>query len=194
MLKYATVLVGFALLAACGSPEYTSSSTGGSSPTAYRAIDVSAPTIKNDTYSPDIKVKTGEAERGAAGYGRGTEAWALFANVNKQSGAVVTYVQWVEVYWDKEWRFFSRASTNKGQPLSFDKVDRSVSRCSSGSCIYSETYNIMMPAAELRSGAKDGISFKIYSKSGAERIINIPAEIVAQFNEKVAEAQKMRKP
>lgn len=192
MRTIATIAASAAfVLVAC---EPMPSSYSGNSPsTAYRAVDLTTATIKNDSYSPTIQVKTDEAERGAPGYGRGTEAWALIAKIDKQTGAVVSYVQWLEVYWDKEWRFFSRASTNKGQSLSFDTVDRSVSKCSSSGCIYSETYNIMMPAAELRSGAKDGINFKIYSKTGAERVISIPAEIVAQFNEKVVEAQKMRK-
>lgn len=183
-----------ATLAACAPPPSSYSGSTYSSPSAgFRASDLSAPTIKDDSYSPNIQVRATGGERGSPGEGQGIELWGLFANINKQSGAVVTYVQWSDAYWDKEWRFYSRASTNKGQQLSFDTVDRTVSKCSYGTCIYAETYNIMMPAAELRSGAKDGISFKIYSKTGVERVITIPAEIVAQFNEKVSEAQKMRK-
>lgn len=196
MRSIATIAAAFAALtlAGCAPPPPSFIRDGAYvASTEYRATDLAAPTIKNDSYSPNIQVRATGGERGSPGQGKGIELWGLFANINKQTGATVTYVQWSDAYWDSSWRFYSRASTNKGQSLSFDTVDRTVSKCSSSGCIYSETYNIMMPAAELRSGAKDGVNFKIYGKNGDERVITIPAEIVSQFNEKVAEAQKMRK-
>lgn len=194
MLRLSTVTFAVVVLAGCATPpSYSSSPSYGSSSTQYQESDLSPPTIKNDQYSPSIQVRSEGGKRGQVSQGKGVEIWGLFANVGRQSGAVVTYVQWGEVYWDKAWRFYSRASTNKGQSLSFDTVDRKVTRCSHGTCVYSETYNIMLTSADMRAGAKDGISFKIYGREGDERVITIPASIVEQFNEKVVEAQKLRK-
>jgi len=44
----------------------------------------------------------------------------------------------------------------------------------------------------MQAGARDGVSFKIYGKSGQERIIDLPANLIANFNEKMVEAAKTR--
>lgn len=191
MIRTATVLALSALaLAACApAPTYAPSGV----PTSYAsANDVSAPIITNDSYSPTIKVEAGGGKKTDAS--ANSEIWGLYGRVTKKSGATVAYVQWGEVYADREWRFYNRASTNKGEVLSFETVERKVSKCYPrlGECTYSEAYNIMIPPSLLKTGATDGISFKVYSRNGQEKIVNVPAEIVGQFNGKLAEAQKMR--
>jgi hypothetical protein len=141
----------------------------------------------------DHRCKNQCRRKRASWAGKGTELFGLYAKINKASGAIVTYVQWSEVYWVQEWRFYSRASNSNGQSYSFDRVSRDVSKCGRGTCIYSETYNIGIPAADLRAGAKDGVSFKIYGKNGDERVINLSPALIEEFNAKVAEAVKLRK-
>lgn len=195
MKRIATIAVLAALAGCAPPPSYNSSNvyTGSVSPSrAATATDLSSPTIKNDPYKPSIEVRAEGAEKTDADLN--AEIWGLYGKVDKKTGAVSTYVQWGEVYGDRAWRFYSSASTNKGESLSFTQVERNVSKCFPrlGQCTYSEVYNITIPQALLRSGAKDGISFKIFGKSGSERIVNIPADVVAQFNTKIAEASKMR--
>ncbi len=148
------------------------------------------PTIGFDSYSPTIDVRTEAGQRGQAPYG--IEVLGLYAKINKSTGATVAYLQWSEAYTDSNWRFYNRASTDKAKPLSFDQVDRTVGRCGAGTCVYSETYNIMLPLADLEAGTTDGLRLKIYGKSGEERIVVLPGFTIRPFMAKVAEAQAMR--
>jgi hypothetical protein len=73
-------------------------------------------------------------------------------------------------------------------------VTRDVSSCSRYTgCIYNETYNIYIPSADMQAGATSGVSFKIYSRGGLERVIDLPPDLIADFNAKMAEAAKMRR-
>lgn len=153
--------------------------------------DPSDPTIERDQFSPVIKVVAKGGERSE---GSDSQIYGLYGAIDKKSGATTTYVQWGEVYGSTDWRFYVRASNDKAQPLSMKEVQRNVGRCfSTGRCVYTEVYNIMIPAADLKSGATEGASFKLYAKNGEQRIVKLPAELISKFNEKMAEAQRDRK-
>lgn len=164
---------------------------------AIRVSSYSAPTsanpssasIKNDNYSPTIDVQTEVVKRGAP---PNTEVYLLYGKIDRSSGKATAFVQWGEVYADKGWRFYSRASNSKGQSYELAQVSRNVSSCSRSGCVYSETYNIYLPQGDLRAGSKEGISFKIFGKNGDERIVSLSPSLIAEFNEKMAEAAKMR--
>jgi hypothetical protein len=178
-------------LAACGSPSstYNYSSAGYTTAAAPKNSDPSGPVIKNDPYSPAIEVEMGGGKR----EGNGTQIYGLYGAIEKKAGTTRTYVQWAEVYSGSEWRFYSRASNNQGAPLEFKQVDRKVASCSGrGSCVYDETYNVYLTPTQLRQGAVDGLSFKIFGRNGDERIVSLPAAAVSAFNEKMAEAAKSR--
>jgi hypothetical protein len=169
----------------CYDPGY-----GGGGSSSYADQEPYNPWIKEDAYSPAIQVATNEGERGG---GYNVERYALFGLIDRKSGAARTYVQWAEIYVDKAWRFYYRASNNRGEPYEFKQVSRDVGSCSPYSgCVYTEMYNVYIPAQDMKAGMNDGISFKIFGKSGEERIINLSAGLVAAFNEKMAEAAKMR--
>lgn len=157
---------------------------------APRNSDPTAPSIKNDRYSPTIDVKTEGGERGA--HPTGVELYGLYAKIDRSTGKVTAYVQWSDVYTDRAWRFYNRASNDKGQRYDFDKVDRSVSSCSYGTCVYAETYNIQIPQVDIRAGARNGVNFKIFSQTGQERVIQLSAELLREFVGKLDEAQKVR--
>jgi hypothetical protein len=190
MTRFATAVGYLACLVGCAGGAPTSYSPNSASSSTYEQSQPYTPTIENDPYSPTIDVTTKAGQTGQAG--PGIQISVLFAKIDKKSGAVVTGVQWGEVYIDSEWRFYSRASSSKGQAYTFSRVDNKVSKCSSGTCVYSETDNIMIPAADHKSGAVDGISFKIYGRKGDERVVALPATLIEEFNAKVAEAVKMR--
>jgi hypothetical protein len=192
LIAGSTVCLVLPLLAGCYDAGGSYAAPSSAAP-SYRDYPPTGPSIVNDSYSPTIKVKTESGQRGGPA-SSGTEIYGLYATVDRKSGAVVSYVQWGEVYGDRSWRFYSRASTDKAEPLSVDQVDRSVGRCfpNLGECTYSEVYNIKIPEKLMKAGAADGIRFKIYGRNGDERIVMIPAMTVAPFNEKVAEAVKLR--
>jgi hypothetical protein len=186
------------MLVCCGMAGCYSTSPSYPTRTSYSSAAYSAPKsvspsnfrIKADAYSPAIDVTCDPGERGSVP--AGTEIYGLYGKIDRASGRSTTFVQWGEVYTDRDWRFFSRASNDKGQSLDFDKIDRKVSSCSRGTCVYSETYNIYLSSADLRTGASQGISFKIYGRKGDERIVNLPADMVREFNSKLAEAMRQR--
>ena len=142
--------------------------------------------IKSDPYSPTINVETDVAET----KGNGTQIFALAGQIDRKTRERTVFVQWGEVYSARAWRFYSRASDDTGTPLRFLQVSRKVSSCPGGTCIYNETYNVYLTPAMIQRGASQGISFKVYSRNGDERIVNIPASTVAEFNSKMAEAAK----
>ena len=139
------------LLSAAGCyapPSYQASSPSAGLPAVNS--EPTTPTIKQDAYATSINV---EARGGEQTAGSTSQLFGLYGTINKKTGATVVYVQWAEIYAAPEWRFYSRASTNKGQELSMATVDRKVGNCHrTGNCIYTETYNIMMPAADLKAG------------------------------------------
>ena len=191
ILKPLIALFLVPVVAACGGGNsYSSYPSSASYSKPPKNSDPSSPTIKNDNYSPSIEVNTEPGERGAP---PNIEIFGLFGKVERSSGKATAYVQWNELYIDKEWRFYTRASSSKGQPYQFNQVGRDVSKCDRYTgCIYSETYNIYLPPSDLRGGANEGISFKIYSKNGQERVVRLSPSLVTEFNEKMAEAAKMR--
>lgn len=193
MRVIATGVAAVLVLAGCYGPTPTYSSySGGGSNYARPDTAPSSPSIKEDAYNPSIEVETDIGERKSPG--GGTEIYGLYAKIDRASGVVVTYVQWSTIYTSSEWLFFSRASSSQGKAYDFRQVNRKVSSCSRYSgCVYTETYNIYIPAQDMRTGAKSGISFKIYGKTGAERVIDLSADLVAAFNSKVDEATKGRK-
>lgn len=165
-----------------------------SAPSSYRDYEPFAASIKaDDPYATFIKVATEPGERGGAEVGA-IETYGLYATIDKKTGSVVRYVQWSEVYSDRNWRFYSSAATNRGEALSFKEVDRSVNSCSPalGTCIYTEVYNIMMPAGVLADAAKNGLNFKVTGRRGDVRVLHISARTVQQFNDEVASAEKRR--
>jgi len=169
-------------------PEYnrtSSSSAYFGSPGSPATVPTNA-TIKNDQYSPTINVETDIART----TGNGTQIFVLGGRIDRKSREKTAFVQWGEVYNAKAWRFYSRASDDTGTALRFVQVGRNVSSCSGGTCVYSETYNVYLTPAMLQRGASSGISFKIYGRNADERIVNIPASTIAEFNAKMVEAAK----
>jgi hypothetical protein len=189
-LSMRSAVAALACLAASGCYDPGSTYAGGGSSSSYTSQEPYSPWIIEDAYSPAIKVATNAGERGG---GYNVEKYALFGLIDRKSGAARTYVQWAEIYVDKGWRFYYRASNDKGEPYEFSQVARDVGNCSPYSgCVHTETYNIYIPARDMKAGAKDGISFKIFGKDGSERIINLNADLVAAFDEKMIDAAKMR--
>lgn len=192
MLNHRICAVLFAVfLAGCQSPHATTYSTGGSPAYSLRDpdIDPTVPSIKEDKFSPFIKVET---EVGRKQNNKGSQMYSLNGAIDRKNGVTVTFVQWVEVYSAKEWRFYYRASDDSGTSLDFHKVARNVSSCTSGiGCVYDEVYNIYFTPAQIKAAKTNGLLFKIYGKRSDERVVNIPANVVAEFDAKMIEARQL---
>lgn len=155
--------------------------------------DPQSPTIKNDPYSPTIKVVT---EPGTHRNNLGSEHHALNAMVSRSDGSAIAYVE-LEVHHTYSARASAlpplRASNDRAQPYRVVELTPSWYCGRPDECDVQQIYRIQIPFADLKRGATEGIRFKVYGLSrNKDRIIEIPASLVVQFNEKLAEAQKMR--
>lgn len=153
------------------------------------APDPHSPTIENDPYSISIDITTESATRRSPDL---SQVYNLLSKTHRKGDVTLAYVQWSAIYTDRTWRFYNRASNDKGQSYDFREVARDVHRCSSSRCLYNETYNIVIPPADLRRGATEGIRFKIYARNGGDVLVEIPASLVSQFNKELAEVRKIR--
>ena len=167
------------------SPNYSYAASTSAAP---KNTDPSTVTIKQSAYATSIEVESDVGERA----GDGTTIYLLAGSIDKKTGAVRTFVQWGEIYTARDWRFYSRASTNKSEPLEFNEVSRKVSSCSRGSCVYNEMYNVYFTPAQMRQAGSAGLDFKVFGRRGDERVVTIPAAVVADFNAKMVEAAKLR--
>jgi len=187
MSRTLCLFVGAALSACVTDTHEANSPTGRYAPELpYDAV------IVYDRFSPAIEVKMTPGKRGQAP--DGTEIISLNGQIDRKTGSTLTWVSWTEVYTDRQWRFYSRASSDKGKALSMKEVDRSVHRCSSGTCVYSETYSVMVPLPDLEAAmAGGGIKFKLYGKLGDERLVHLPAFSLKPFVGKVEEARQYQR-
>ncbi|MCA0246374.1 MAG: hypothetical protein LCH93_07125 [Proteobacteria bacterium] len=179
-------------ISACSPPPPSPSRASGSPTSTARSSDTydpHSPHIESDPYSTTIDVKTKSATRKGTEV---TEVYGLYSKTLRKGNATRVYVQWSAIYSDRTWHIYNRASNDKGQSYDFQEVERDVGSCRSQRCVYRETYNIIIPLADLKRGATDGIRFKIYARSGDSAVVELPASLIVQFNEKFAEAQKMR--
>lgn len=185
------LLAAVVAISACSPPPPSPSRASGSPTSAARsstAYDPHSPYIENDPYSTSIDVKTKAALRDTVEL---TQLYALRGRVDRETGRTLALVQWSAVYTRHTWHFYFKASNDRGQSYDFREVNREVRACPNR-CVYAETYNIFIPLADLQRGATDGIRFKIYARSGDSAVVELPASLIVQFNEKLAEAQKMR--
>lgn len=179
-------------LSACSPPPPNSAAVPAAAASAARPSDASdphSPSIRNDPDSISIDVVTKPATRKSAGL---DEVYLLLSKTHRKGDATLVYVQWTAVYAAHASRSYNRASGDNVRSYDFQELDRKVGHCGSSGCVYGETYNITIPPADLKRGASEGIRLKIYARNGDEVVVQLPASLIAEFNAKLAEVQKMR--
>lgn len=154
--------------------------------------DPQSPTIRNDPYSPTLKVVT---EPGTHRNNLGREHHSLDAMVSRNDGSAIAYVE-LEVHRTRSaWASALpplRASNDRAQNYRVVEAPPSWYCGRPDECDVRQLYRIQIPFADLKRGATEGIRFKVYGlSSNKDRIIEIPASLIVQFNEKLAEARKL---
>lgn len=169
------------LLTGCGS--YQTSGYGGySAPTIAKPTAPALPiTVKDDAYRPTIEF---DSEAGHGGYTGDATLWGIYGSMDRKTKARRYYSQWSNVYDDRAWRFFQSAGSSKGERLEVSSINRNVVSCTGyrySGCAYSETLNVYFTEAQMRRGAKEGLSVKMFARSGSEKTFDVPADVVAQL-------------
>lgn len=194
-ILFAALFAATVALSACSPPPPDSAVVPAAAAGAARSSDAPdphSPSIRNDPDSISIDVVTEPATRKSAGSTGLDEVYLLLSKTHRKGDATLVYVQWTAIYAAPASRSYNRASSDNARPYDFQELDRKVGHCGSSGCVYGETYNITIPPADLKRGASEGIRFKIYARNGDDVVVQLPASLIAQFNEKLAEVQKMR--
>ncbi len=80
-----------------------------------------------------------------------------------------TYQIYVMDYYSGEWRFYSHAFDEDGNPLDFTQISRDVGSCSRyGGCSHYEHVGINVTRKYLEKRAERGVRFKVSGKAGEE--------------------------
>jgi hypothetical protein len=182
-MRAAAIFLCLMALAGCAD-----SASGPHAPLA-QSQPMTAPALKNDAAAPMIEVATSE---GVYPRADGTELVRLVGETDRVTDKQRVYVDWGETYTGKDWRSYYKAAGDTAQPYDFVQLDRSGPRCDAGqACSYTEKYRISIPAREILVAAREGLTFKVYSRSGKDRTVTVSPAIAAAFADKMAEAARL---
>ncbi|MGE0154777.1 MAG: hypothetical protein AB7R90_19325 [Reyranellaceae bacterium] len=113
-----------------------------------------------------------------------TRIFVLVGIVDRKTAERKYLVQWSAIYRDRSWRRFSGAALEGGEMMEFLVRSRDVSSCVAAfrTCLYDEFAYIYLSEAQMRRGAKEGITFKVFSQGGSKDIVStIPAGMIASL-------------
>jgi hypothetical protein len=106
----------------------------------------------------------------------GTNFYALRTWIDRQSGETVHQLYVSDSYAGPP-RDWNAARDGRGQMLRFIPVGKNEITCQP-SCSYAEEFAAAIPEAELRNAAGSGLTVTFTARSGAEKTIAVPAELV----------------
>lgn len=117
------------------------------------------------------------------GYNCGESRALVRSFIDKKSG-VTTHQLYVSMYYKSDWRFYNRATNERGEAVEFLEINRDVVTCASSPCLLSEVFGIKISEKELRT-AQGPIKFQASSKSGHKQIITVTQGAIMQQIEAV---------
>jgi hypothetical protein len=172
MMVRAAALLLAAALAGCGGTASSPSggtAAGGRQPTAIavsneqggRFIGLTGPRLQHA--EPFLGVS-------------GTNFYTLRTWVDRRSGETVHQLYVSDSYAGAP-RDWNAARDAQGRPLRFIPIGRNQITCQP-SCSYAEEFAAAIPEADLRNAAGTGLTVTFTSRSGAQKTIAVPGELV----------------
>jgi hypothetical protein len=182
-MRSATIILCLAALAGC-----SAASSGPQTPLA-QPQPMTAPSITNTATAATLDVTTGD---GVYPRSSGTEFVKLVGVTDRVTDKQQVFVEWGETYTARDWRSYYKAASDSAQPYEFVQVSRSGPQCDAAqACTFTEKYRISIPPREMLIAAREGLSFKVYSRRGDTRTVTVSPEIAAAFNDRMAEAARL---
>lgn len=169
LLLIVTLAVG-----ACAAP-------GGGIRGDQRSIQAPRLSVQDDSFRPYILFEYAFQDEDS----RGAVIYSLIATVDRKTKAKGFYLDWSEVYIDRDWRFYSGAGTSNAEQLPFSQLDRKVASCRAGSCVYSEAYRIRLSEAQFRRGETTGLAVKVFSGRAPDRLTIISPHVFQEVAAKM---------
>jgi hypothetical protein len=106
----------------------------------------------------------------------GTNYYALRSWIDRQRGETVHQLYVSDSYAGPRRDWYAARDT-QGRPLRFIPISKNEITCQP-SCSYSEEFAAAIPEAELRNAAGSGLSATFSARSGAQKTIAVPGELV----------------
>jgi hypothetical protein len=106
----------------------------------------------------------------------GTNFYALRTWIDRRNGETVHQLYVSDSYTGPR-RDWNAARDSQGRPLRFVPIGKNEITCQP-SCSYIEEFAAAIPEADLRNAAGSGLSVAFSARSGAEKTIAVPGELV----------------
>jgi hypothetical protein len=107
----------------------------------------------------------------------GTNFYALRTWIDRQSGETVHQLYVSDSYTGPP-RDWNAARDAQGRPLRFIAVSRNEITCQQNRCSYAEEFAAAIPETELRNAAGTGLTVIFVARSGAQKTVAVPGELV----------------
>src|SRR5229473_3676608 len=117
-----------------------------------------------------------------------TNFYLLRSMIDSRSGEIAHQLYVEDSYFGAE-RGWNAARDATGQPLRFIPISKNQITCENG-CSYAEEFGAALPEALLRANPQ-GLTVVFAARSGAEKTIAVPGELVAKQVAAVGEARGM---
>src|SRR6266851_6263207 len=116
----------------------------------------------------------------------GTNFYLLRSMIDTRTGEIAHQLYVEDSYFGAE-RGWNAARDATGQPLRFIAISKNQITCENG-CSYAEEFGAALPEALLRANPQ-GLTVVFAARSGAEKTIAVPGELVAKQVAAVGEAR-----
>ena len=107
----------------------------------------------------------------------GTNFYLLRSMIDRRTGEIVHQLYVEDSYFGAE-RNWNAAREATGQPLRFIAISKNEITCE-GACSYAEEFAAALPETPLR-GNPQGLTVIFTARSGAEKAIAVPSELIAK--------------
>jgi hypothetical protein len=138
----------------------------------------------DDQFLPYREYKSGlMKETGGLLSQDGTRANILIGRVDKSTGVKKFAVQVLLHYSEDRRRKFESARSGRGETLQLVKIEQVRKNCVKrlDTCTFSEIVDVVIPESGLRSAGVEGYPIKLFARSGATAVIDIPKPVITSL-------------
>jgi hypothetical protein len=134
--------------------------------------------VNDDQFRPFREYTTAEIKTGTAS---GLGSKQLVGRIDRQTGALTTLLQFQVAYLGNHKRFYESARNDRAEPLRLNSVQRTAKCHPRNGCVYSETFLVVIPEAELRQAPRAGYQIKAFARNGPDILVTIPKELIVSL-------------
>jgi hypothetical protein len=134
--------------------------------------------VRNDQFKPYREIETAPYRVGVQ---PGVITMRLGAQIDRQSGAVTTFVKIHHHYLGQHRHNYETARNSRAEALKLTVVARYGSCNVRTNCPLDELYGVEVPEADLRAARTTGYAFKVFPRVGPDVLVTVPAEMLTSM-------------